>query len=100
MKLILLLPLCWTPIATVAEQAPEHTCRILFLDGPEDAPEKLQLFDGAKSCEVDLPRMNFSKVYQLRPGALTLRLLPAPVADPVRIPPGALGGLQRGVVLQ
>ena len=87
MKLLLLLFLI--PCAAFAQQAPERTCRILFLDGPDDAPEKLQLFDGAKCREVDLPRMNFSKVYQLPAGALRLWLLPAPPADPAKLPPGA-----------
>ena len=72
-----------------AQKAPEHTCRILFLDDPDAAPETLHLFDGTSSREVDLPRMNFSKVYKLRPGALTLRLLPAAVDDPENVPPAA-----------
>ena len=79
------------PAAAFAAKAPEHTCRILFLDGPDDAPQKLQLFDGTKCREVDLPRMNFSRVYQLPGGPLNLRLLPAPPADPTKIPPGAPG---------
>ena len=87
MKLLFLLLLL--PAAALAQQAPKHTCRILFLDGPDNAPEKLQLFDGSKSREVDLPRMNFSKVYQLPAGPLELRLLPAPPADPAKLPPGA-----------
>ena len=74
---------------TLLAAPPGRTCRILFLDGPDDAPEKLQLFDGAKSREVDLPRMNFSKVYDLPGGAIILRLLPAPPADPTKIPPAA-----------
>jgi len=87
LKLSLLLLLL--PAAALAGKAPNHTCRILFLDGPDNAPEKLHLFDGAKSREVDLPRMNFSKVYQLPSGRLNLRLLPAPLNDPARVPPGA-----------
>lgn len=69
--------------------APERTCRILFLNGPDDAPDTLHLFDGETAQEVDLPRMNFSKVYELRPGALTLALLPAPPAEPQQVPAGA-----------
>ncbi|NNC90443.1 MAG: hypothetical protein HKN82_18460, partial [Akkermansiaceae bacterium] len=38
---------------------------------------------------VDLPRLNFSKVYKLRPGALTLHLLSRPLSDPEHIPAGA-----------
>jgi len=79
------------PCVTLSQEhkAAKHTCRILFFDGPDAAPEKLQLFDGVTSLLVDLPRMNFSKVYPLRPGALTLCLLPEPPADPTQLPPGA-----------
>lgn len=90
LKLSLIL-LLFLPAAAFAATAPEHTCRILFLDGPDDAPQKLQLFDGAKCREVELPRMNFSQVYELPGGALNLRLLSAPPADPTKIPPGAPG---------
>ena len=89
MKLLLIL-LLLLPAALTAK-GPERTCRILFLDGPDDAPDKLQLYDGAKCREVDLPRMNFSKVYQLPGGPLNLRLLSAPPADSTKIPPGAPG---------
>jgi hypothetical protein len=85
-----LLILILLPAAACAQQkAAKHTCRILFFDGPDDAPEKLQLFDGATTREVDLPRMNFSMVYELPPGALTLRLLPSPPQDPTKIPAAA-----------
>lgn len=77
------------PVASFAATASKHTCRILFLDGPDDAPQKLQLFDGAKCREVELPRMNFSQVYELPSGPLNLRLLPAPPTDPTKIPPDA-----------
>jgi len=89
LKLSLLLFLL--PTAALAATAPERTCRILFLAGPDDAPQKLQLFDGARCREVDLPRMNFSKVYQLPGGPLNLRLLPSPPDDPTKIPPAAPG---------
>ena len=83
------LPLLLLPITAFAQKPAEHTCRILFLNGPDDAPEKLHLFDGVKSREVELPRMNFSVVYELPPGALNLRLLSSPVIDPAKIPTGA-----------
>jgi len=90
LKLFLILFLL--PAAAFAQQqAPERTCRILFLDGPNSAPATLQLFDGSKCREVDLPRMNFSKIYQLPGGPLNLRLLPAPPDDPTKIPPEAPG---------
>ena len=77
------------PLLASAQKATEHTCRILFLDGPDNAPEKLQLFDGTKCREVDLPRMNLSKVYPLPAGALRLCLLRTPPEDPAKLPPGA-----------
>ena len=89
MKLIPILHLLLA--ATLAGKTPERTCRILFLDAPDDAPAKLQLFDGAMSREVDLPRMNFSKVYQLPGGPLNLRLLSSPPDDPTKIPAAAPG---------
>jgi hypothetical protein len=70
----------------LAGKVPERTCRILFLAGPADAPRTLQLFDGKDSREVELPRMNFSPVYELPAGALKLYLLPAAPADPAKIP--------------
>ena len=70
------------------EQA-TRTCRILFLEGPDTAPNSLHLFDGAGSQEVELPRMNLSRVYELPPGNLTLTLLPAPIDDPKKLPAGA-----------
>jgi hypothetical protein len=78
-------------VCILAGKVPERTCRILFLDAPDAAPVKLQLFDGTKCREVDLPRMNFSKVYQLPGGPLNLRLLPAPPEDPAKIPAEAPG---------
>ncbi len=92
MKLHLIITLL-LPAAAFAQKAPEHTCRILFLDGPDAAPAKLQLFDGAKCREVDLPRMNFSKVYQLPGGPLNLRLLPEPPEDPAKVPADAPGAV-------
>ncbi len=77
------------PNPSLAQKPSEHTCRILFLNGPDNAPEKLHLFDGVKSREVELPRMNFSMVYELPPGALNLRLLSSPALDPTKIPAGA-----------
>ena len=88
MKSLLFL-LLLVPCAALAAKAPKHTCRVLFFDGPDAAPEKLQLFDGTTCREVDLPRMNFSKVYELPPGPLRLCLLPAPPTDPTKLPPGA-----------
>jgi len=79
--------LCSTAMAQ--EKAQGHTCRILFVDRPPEAPTTLQLFDGQSSREVKLPTMNLSPVLELPVGALKLLLLPEPPADPAQPPPGA-----------
>lgn len=91
-------PLVTLLLLSFAAQAAEvgsRTCRILFLDAPDTAPEKLQLFDGTSSQEVELTRMGFSPTYKIIPGDLALTLLPkspAPpttIGDPPVIPPNA-----------
>lgn len=86
MRLFLLLLLTLT--AHAAEKS-ARTCRILFLNASGDAPKSLHLFDGLESQEVELPRMNFSPIYPIRPGALTLALLPSPPAPDAAIPADA-----------
>ena len=82
-------------LAAHAADEGSRTCRILFLDGTDDGPEKLQLFDGTSSQEVELTRMGFSPTYKIIPGDLTLTLLPKPppppvtAGDPPVIPPDA-----------
>lgn len=76
-------------IAFAQQAAPKHTCRILFFNAPADAPEKLYLFDGKDAQEVELPKMNFSPLYELAPGKLTISLLPEAPADPTKIPADA-----------
>ncbi len=88
-RLLFLLLFLAPTIALAEKRAPKHTCRILFFNAPPGAPEKLHLFDGASTQEVELPRLNFSPVYELPTGDLTLRLLPAPPADPTKPPAGA-----------
>lgn len=85
-RFLLLIPLL---AATALAATPQRTCRVLFLEAPGDAPEKLQLFDGKESREVELSRMNFSPVYKLPPGPLQLWLLPTPLTDRSNVPPGA-----------
>lgn len=81
MRLIALILLGLTPLSAIAQQkAASRTCRVLFLARPADAPKSLFLFDGASSQEVELGSMSFSPVYQLRPGDITLALLPEPPA--------------------
>ena len=77
---------CVLGLAAHAAEHSSRTCRILFLGAPQGAPGKLQLFDGTLSQEVELTQMAFSPVYKVRPGAVTLALLPA--APPA---PAALG---------
>lgn len=81
--------LCLVAAAAGAQEAKPRTCRVLFLEPPPNAPETLHLFDGKVSREVELPRMNFSCAYELPAGPLKLYLLPAPPADPRKIPPAA-----------
>lgn len=84
LALLLVLP----ALGDTGKPAP-HTCRVLFFNPPAGAPGTLQLFDGATCREVELPKMNFSPVYELPPGRLALCLLPAPPQDPARLPAGA-----------
>ena len=81
----LLLPFLWLLVSFTAIAA-QRTCRILFLGTPDNVPVSLQLFDGTSSQEVALPRMNFSDVYTLPPGAITLRLLENAPEKPGRHP--------------
>lgn len=73
--------LCLLPLVSHAQEKAHRSCRLLFLGAGSNDPEKLQLFDGAKSREVELPRMNLSPTYEMPAGALTLRLLDKPVAE-------------------
>lgn len=89
MRSTLLLLLTLLPGLLGAQPVAKRTCRVLFLDAPDSAPNKLHLFDGASSREIELPRLNLSKVYQLPGGPLRLRLLPAPLSDPKLVPADA-----------
>ncbi len=92
MRRIILLALL-APILVHAQEKPAaRTCRILFLNPPAGAPDKLFLFDGVTSQEVQLPKMNFSDVYQIAGGDTTVRLLAAPVAKAGEIPADAPSG--------
>jgi hypothetical protein len=87
------LPLLILLLASLAAHAAEksaRTCRILFLNGADDAPKTLHLFDGEGSQEVELSRMGFSPVYPIRVGAPSLALLPsAPAGSPPLVPAAA-----------
>lgn len=86
MRLILLLLLF---ASVLSAQESERTCRILFLNAPQQASSKYYLFDGQKSQEVTLPRLSFSPIYKLQPGDIKLWLLTSPVAKAEEIPPGS-----------
>lgn len=77
-----LLALLLLSLSALAGAQDSRTCRILFLNGPDDGPTKLHLFDGRSSQEVELTRMGFSPTYQIIPGDLTLALLPRPPEPP------------------
>ena len=77
------------PVSALAQEKSQRTCRILFLAAPADAPQKLFLFDGITSQEVELPSMNLSKVYSLAAGDLTLSMLGTKPAADVPLPAGA-----------
>jgi hypothetical protein len=82
------IPLVFLLLVSSALAEGGRTFRILFLAAPEKAPETLHLFDGTSTREVDLPRLNFSPVYQLPTESRAIHLLPAAPASPDEIPPG------------
>lgn len=86
MRLILLLFLTFC-LSAFGQNERSHTCRILFLDAPETAPRELFLFDGKVSQSVKLPRANFSPVYELASGDLTLALTTEPVESSEEMDP-------------
>ena len=85
----LLLSLCLFPGLLFAKPTATRSCRILFLDAPDDAPSKLILFDGTTAQEVALPRMTLARIYTLPAGAIRLRMLSTRPAEAVAIPAGA-----------
>jgi len=81
---------CFLPLAlTAQEKKGDRTCRILFLGAADSDPEKLYLHDGTTAQEVELPRLNLSKVYELSKGALTLKMLSTLPAEGQPVPPAA-----------
>lgn len=77
------------PALANAQPKGGRTCRILFLGAPDNAPEKLQLYDGSAAQEVELPQMNLSPVYKLPAGPLVIRLLTTAPAKPEDVAPDA-----------
>lgn len=97
MRLSLLI-LAGLAITAAAQEKGSRSCRIVFLMPPPEAPRTLYLFDGTSAQEVELPRMNLSKVYQIAPGAITLRLLPENPLKPAEINPAAPGAVVAATV--
>ena len=75
--------------AQTKEQSKEKSCRVIYLQRPQDAPTGAYLFDGAVSHKVELPGMNFSEVVNLPAGDITLGMTPGPVDAPENFPKGA-----------
>lgn len=78
---------CLLPLSLAAqEKAGPRTCRVLFLGAADTDPEMLYLHDGTSTREVELPRLNLSKIYELPGGALTLKMLASPPAQDQPLP--------------
>ena len=60
-------------------QERERTCRTLFPNGPQQQAGDYYLFDGIRCQKIELPRLNLSPVYKVRPGNVKIWLLDAPV---------------------
>ncbi len=88
MRRLLALIFAFSVLGTTPSMA-GRTCRVLFLAAPDNAPEKLQLFDGKASQEVELPQMNLSPVYKLPAGELVIRLLTTAPLKPEEVSPDA-----------
>lgn len=76
-------------IPVMAEPMSGRTCRIVFPERPNDAPQAAHLFDGKGSRQVTLPSMNFSEVIALPSGEITLRMTAEEIKDPANVPAGA-----------
>jgi hypothetical protein len=76
----ILLVIAMSCAPSIAQRIPNKTCRILFLQRPVSAPKTLFLFDGIQSREVELPRMNFSIVYELPAETRSIALLSQPLS--------------------
>jgi hypothetical protein len=88
--LLILSALILFPLISLSqEETSERTCRIIFLSAPKESPSSLHLYDGHESQEVLLPRRNFSPVYKLPTGPITLHLLPSPATTPEELTDGA-----------
>ncbi len=85
---LLSLIICSTSLVMGQSPKAGRTCRILFLDAPEDAPKTIYLNDGTITQLVELPSLNLSDVYGLHSGNITLALTPTLPTEQQPIPPG------------
>ena len=87
----LLLVLLLLPIfpANAQEKEKKRTCRILYVQRPDDAPTEAYLFDGKQSHKVLLPSLNFSEVIELPTGDITVGLNSDSVDAAEAFPEGA-----------
>jgi len=73
----------------LSAQQEDRTFRTLFLNGSHRDGAQYHLFDGEVSQKIELPRLNLSPVYQLRPGNLKLSLVDKPIDDVNNLPEDA-----------
>jgi hypothetical protein len=74
--------ICSLPLHSGAE---EKTCRIIFPDRPQNAPQEVYLFDGEVSHKIALPSMNFSEILKLPAGDLELSITADAVSESAAI---------------
>ena len=67
----------------------KRTCRIIYVERPEDAPTEAYLFDGKQSHKVLLPSLNFSEVIDLPAGEITVGMSTQSVDAADAFPDGA-----------
>ena len=75
---ILAVLISFLPLVVFAQDTGSRTCRVIFLGAADTDAATLHLYDGTASREVELPRLNLSKIYTLPAGPLTLHLLSMP----------------------
>ncbi len=90
LRLLFLCTVAFSLMANVlAAEKSTRSCRIIFLEAPDDAPEKIFLSDGVSMREVELPRMNLSDIYPLAEGDITLRMFSQKITDLAAVPTSA-----------
>ena len=63
-----------------------RSVRAIFLSPPKNAPKSAFLYTGSESLEVPLPTRNLSTSVKLPKGALTMAVLPNPLAEDAEVP--------------